>query len=345
MTRCLISGVSGFFCAQLFEHIMVNTDWHVVGLHRSSRAGSLQRIEEVLSPHPEWRERLTIVHHDLQDAVSEFVSQRVGEVDIIIHAAASSHVDLSITHPMQFCLDNVVGTVNLLEYARTLPNLKLFLYFSTDESFGNALGDVSHNEEAPHRPRNPYAAAKAGAEDFTLAYGVTYRLPIMVTHTMNLFGERQHYEKMIPLVMRKIMLGELLSIHADPTCTIPGRRHYLHCRNAAAALLYIIEHGEIGGIYNVVGEKELDNLQLAKIIEGYVHEWLMDRTDMRPEELPELKYELVSFHASRPGHDLVYRLDGTKLRNMGYVHPSTFEESLRKTVFWMMDHKHDWLGL
>jgi dTDP-D-glucose 4,6-dehydratase len=136
--------------------------------------------------------------------------------------------------------------------------------------------------------------------------------------------------------MKKVLTGDKLFIHADPTKTQAGKRHYLHARNAAAALLFVINHGKIGERYNVVGEIEYDNLQMAKKIEQFINEYL--KADKH-----KLNYELVDFHSSRPGHDLRYALDGSKLEKMGYSHPLTFEESLRKTVFWTMDRKDQWL--
>jgi len=148
---------------------------------------------------------------------------------------------------------------------------------------------------------------------------------------MNLVGERQHREKFVPLVIRKVLLGETVAIHADKTKTQAGKRHYLHCRNMAAALLFLLEQGQVRrDKINIVGEKEYDNLSLAQLIAGFVGK--------------PLKYEMVSWHESRPGHDLRYALDGTKLSAMGFKYPVGFEQSLEKTVRWTLDHPH-WLGL
>lgn len=331
--RVLLTGISGFVGHHIFEHLMKNTDWNVVGLHRSGFAGDLGRLAEVLDDHPDWNERLTLVHHDLRDHFHE----KLPEFDRVFHVAASSHVDRSIANPRSFLLDNVLGTQNLLEYCR--DEVDQFIYFSTDEVYGNAPDGVSYTEDYPHRPRNPYAASKAAAEDICYSYMITYGVPLIITNTMNIIGERQHPEKYLPLVIRHILDGETVKIHAHPDKKRAGQRHYLHARNAADALLFVSQHGEVGQYYNIVGEKELDNLEFAKLIAWYVKEWHLERYL----SVGELKYEMVDFHSSRPGHDLRYALDGSKLQKMGYMYPLSFEDSLRNTVRWTLEHKDRWL--
>ena len=148
-------------------------------------------------------------------------------------------------------------------------------------------------------------------------------MPAFITRTMNLIGERASTEKFLPLVIKKVLAGDELLIHSDPTRTKAGTRHYLHCRNAAAATLFLLENAENRNIYNVVG-KEIDNLSFAQMIAGIIGK--------------PLHYKLVDFHSSRPGHDLAYRLDDSKLRGMGFEYPVGFEESVERTVKWMMDH-------
>jgi dTDP-glucose 4,6-dehydratase len=367
MTRCLLSGASGFVGSHFAEHLWKNTDWHVVAVHRSSIAGDLERLGEVIDRHPEWKKRLTIIRHDLRDSIHELVDNRIGEIDYVFHLGASSHVDRSITYPVEFLEDNVKGTVNLLEWLRKrnspvniamhealvkfgnghiahVKPVKRFLYFSTDEVYGPAPEGVFYKETDRVHPGNPYSASKMAAESFCMAYENTYKLPIIITRCMNIFGERQHPEKYIPLVMKKILSGDKLLIHSDPTKTQPGKRHYLHARNIAAACLHLIDHGKVGEIYNVVGDKEVDNLALAKLIHEYVVEW-DSINGPTTNGLPALNYELVDFHSSRPGHDLRYALNGDKLKATGFEYPAHFEESLRKTVFWTLDNRDKWLGV
>jgi len=273
---------------------------------------------------------MSFVFHDLRAPINGYVAHRLGEVDHVLHLAASTHVDRSITCPMEFVQDNVVGTCNLLDYARTLPNLQTFVYFSTDEVFGPAPEGTAFVEWDRYRSSNPYAATKAGGEELAYSYYNTYRLPVVITHTMNAFGERQHPEKFLPKVINAVLRGETVTIHADATRTKPGRRFYVHARNVAAAVLFLLRHPELtpGEKYNVVGEREVSNLALAQFVAKVIG---------RP-----LRYELVDFHSSRPGHDLRYALDGAKLRSMGFRHPKTFEQSLEKTVRWYLAHP-EWL--
>jgi len=220
-------------------------------------------------------------------------------------------------------MTNVVGTMHMLNYARTIQNLKLFVYFSTDEVFGPAPEGVFYKEWDRYNSSNPYSATKAGGEELCLAYANTYKLPVVITHTMNAFGERQHPEKFIPLVINKIIKQELITIHSNPAKTKAGSRFYIHCRNIASALLFIIEKfdGQTEK-FNIVGEKEVDNLDMVKLIAT-----ILDKP---------YQYELQDCHSSRPGHDLRYSLDGSKMRGLGWKIPKTFEQSLEKTINWYL---------
>ena len=234
----------------------------------------------------------------------------------------------------------MVGTFNMLEYAREYqPNLIWFNYFSTDEVYGPAPADVLHWEGSTINATNPYAATKAGAEALANAYGNTYGLPVFITNTMNLIGERQDPEKFLPLIMNKILDGKTLYIHSNPDKTKAGSRFYLHCRNAAAALLFLLENASQRERYNIVGSVEMDNLELAERVHEYMCQWGNDNDQL----IGLLFYEFLDFHSSRPGHDLRYALDGLKLSSMGFSFPVDFEESLQRTVEWLMENPQ-WLG-
>jgi dTDP-glucose 4,6-dehydratase len=205
------------------------------------------------------------------------------------------------------------------------------------------------------RPANPYAAAKAGGEAIGMAYANTYKLPITIANTMNLYGERQGAEKFLPLVIRRALSGEKVLIHADPSKTRSGTRFYIHCRNYASALAFLIERDygfpldasvfdrAQSGIptpqadrmplkIHVAGEREISNLDLAQMIASFVGK--------------PLNYELVDFHSSRPGHDLRYALDDSKIREMGWKQPINIAHSLEKTVRWYLrDENRRWLGV
>jgi len=216
----------------------------------------------------------------------------------------------------------------MLEFARTQKNLKRFVYISTDEVFGpatNIRGSEGFLEWDRYNSANPYAATKAGGEELALAYENTHKVPVVITHTMNNFGERQHPEKYLPLCINKIIKDEKIYVHADSTRTRAGSRFYLHARNAAHAVLFLLDHSRIGEKYNIVGDCEVDNLELATKVSQILG-------------APPPRYELVDFHSQRPGHDLRYALNGFKLKSLGWHPPLDFESSLEKTVRWYIEH-------
>lgn len=347
MKNVLVTGGAGFVGSHLIEHLLKNTDWNIVTLDRFDASGNPHRLSEMLDTTPGVdRNRVQFVFWDLKAEFNDAIRARlVGGYDYIIHLAAGSHVDRSIDDPLSFFQDNCIGTVNLLNYARTgglKPDGK-FHYFSTDEVFGPFPMDAEggYKEWDRHNPNNPYAAAKSAGEMAVMAFANTYKIPSVITNCMNIMGERQSPEKFIPLVIKRSLTGEKVSIHADETLTQSGKRHYLHARNIAAATVWILENGPAlnreanEGRYNIVGDVELDNLTLALKVHALVKA-------KRP-DVPDLNYELVSFHASRPGHDLRYALDGSHLKDAGFTYPVAFEESLEKLVEWTLEHEQDWL--
>jgi dTDP-glucose 4,6-dehydratase len=326
--RVLITGAAGFIGHHIVEHVLRNTNWEVIALDRLDETSTLHRLTDI-ECWPTEKARIRFVFHDLRAELNPLVTGRLGAIDLILHLAASTHVDRSIVDPRSFVLDNVLGTCNLLEYARKRESQALLLYFSTDEVFGSAPLGTEYKEWDRYRAGNPYAASKAGAEELCIAYANTYGLPVIVTHTMNVIGERQHPEKFVPLVVRRVLHDETVTIHADRARTKPGSRFYIHARNVAAAVLYLIERVNrepalCGDKFNIVGDVEIDNLKLARRIAEILGH--------------ELSYDLVDFHSSRPGHDLRYALDGTKMRDLGFRYPKTFDESLEKTVLWFRDN-------
>jgi dTDP-glucose 4,6-dehydratase len=316
--RILVTGGAGFIGHHFVEHLLKNTGWDVVVLDRLNYASSgFDRLRDVEVFDDK---RAHIFAADFTQPLGEGLMKEIGQVDYIVHLGAETHVDRSIENPEPFVMANVVGTMRMLDFARKQKDLKKFVYFSTDEVFGPAPQGVDYKEWDRYNSTNPYAAAKAGGEELSLAYANTYRVPVIVTHTMNAFGERQHPEKFIPKIINKVLAGETVTIHADPTRQRAGSRFWIHARNIAAAILFLLEKGEFRDKYNIVGERELDNLSMARYVAAALGK--------------ELKYELVDFHSSRPGHDLRYSLDGSKMKAMGWEIPKTFEDSLSRTVGW-----------
>lgn len=336
----LVTGGAGFIAHHLVDKILSETDWNIVTLDRLDYSGNLNRLNEVVQSYPKQEQkRVKVVHHDLKAELNPQIRSMIGKVDLIAHLAAGSHVDRSIDYPMEFVLDNVVGTVNLMDYARNLDGLELFAYFSTDEVFGPAPEGVKYKENDRYNSTNPYSASKAAAEELVVAYENTYKLPAIITHTMNVFGERQHPEKYIPLCIKRTRDGEKITVHSNPEKTKAGSRHYIHARDVADALMFLYNYDlsklpvDYGGAkcqkFNIVGATEMDNLELAQFI-----------ADVQGKSL---NYEMVDFHSSRPGHDLRYALDGTKMKDMGWE-PQPVKERLTETVKWTLDNSR-WLTI
>lgn len=326
--KILVTGGCGFIGHHFVQHIYKNTNWDIIIIDKLTYASKgLDRIRDLGFEHDK---RVKFFCFDLINPITQGLKSEMGEVDIIVHMAAESHVDNSIREPSFVIHNNVMSTVNLLEYARILGDkLKTFFYFSTDEVFGPAPDDTSFQEWDRHKPTNPYSASKAAGEDICISYENTYKIPLMIVNVMNAMGERQYVEKFIPLVIKRVLNGEKILIHGD-TNKKPGSRFYIHCRNIADAVLFLLKNGKIGEKYNVTGEREVDNLEMAQMIADYLN--------------MELIYELVDFHSDRPGHDLRYALDGTKLFDMGWKMPYSFEESLEKTVKWTCQQENKkWL--
>ena len=331
--KVLLTGGAGFIAHHVVEYLLKNTDVDIITVDRLDYSGNLNRLNEVVMSAPESeRSRVRTVFHDLKAEMNPQIMASVGKVDQIVHLAAGSHVDRSIDFPMEFILDNVIGTANILEYAKTCDNLDRFIYFSTDEVFGPAQEGVKYRENDRYNSTNPYSASKAGGEELVVAYENTYNLPCYVSHTMNVFGERQHPEKYIPMCVKKARDGESITVHSNPSKTKAGSRHYIHASDVADAMWFLLNYDttklaidDYGGAkchkFNIVGSEEMDNLDLAK----YIAEC----------QGKELNYEMVDFHSQRPGHDLRYALDGTKMKNMGWT-PKPVKERLAETVDWTL---------
>jgi len=339
MKRALITGGAGFIAHHLVSQILKNTDWEVVTLDRLDFSGNLNRLQDILQDFsPEDRSRVRVVFHDLKAAVNPLIAADIGKVDYILHLAAGSHVDRSIEYPMEFVMDNVVATCNILDYARGLDHLERFVYFGTDEVFGPAPKGIDYKENDRYNSTNPYSASKAGGEELAVAFENTYGLPVYITHTMNVFGQRQHPEKYIPKCIKNIRDGRPITIHSDPTKTIPGSRHYIHAEDVSDALLFLLQQPTVvesnwGGAkcpkFNIVGAEELNNLELAKLI--------------AEAQGKDLIYELVDFHSARPGHDLRYALSGEKMKKMGWE-PQNIRSRITEVVEWTLANER-WIEL
>lgn len=362
--KVIISGGCGFIGHHMVEHFLKNTDWEIIVLDKLNYAANgFDRLRDIKAF---VHDRVRVITCDFSQEISVGVKQEIGKhVDYFLHLAAETHVDNSIDNPWPFIQSNIIGTYHMLQFVRQLDSLKKVFYFSTDEVFGPAASEKArcsfdrheifeyrtdrnlydaYQEWDRYNSGNPYSATKAGGEELCLAWHNTHKVPVVITHCMNAFGERQHPEKFIPKVVRSILKGEEVTIHADKNCEVPGSRFYIHCRNIASAILFLISKGakiQAGDKFNIVGEMEVDNLRLAKMIEKSIHQV----SDL-PATTCSLRYDLVDFHSSRPGHDLRYALDGSKMKELGWSPGNTFATSLEKTVEWMIRKENlRWLNL
>ena len=343
MKKVLITGGAGFIAHHMIYYLLKNTDWQIISLDRLDYSGNLNRLDNILlHADMDQKSRVKIVYHDLKSSINPWITKEIGDVDFILHLAAGSHVDRSIDFPMEFVLDNVVGTANVLDFARSLNEknkLERFIYFSTDEVFGPAPKGINYKENDRYNSTNPYSASKAGAEELVVAFENTYGIPSLITHTMNVFGERQNPEKFIPMVIKKVRDNEVVTVHANPEKTIAGSRHYIHAEDVAEALMFLFNYDmslfspDATGIkcqkFNIVGKDEIDNLSLAQFIAKVQNK--------------NLDYEMVDFHSQRPGHDLRYALDGSKMKKMGWEPQSAYDR-LESTINWTLDNDR-WLSI
>jgi len=339
MKNILITGGAGFIAHHIISHVIKNTDWNITTVDRLDISGNLNRLDDILKEFSiEDKKRLKIIFHDLKAEINSQIKSEIGKPDIILHLAAASHVDRSIKYPMEFVNDNVVGTVNLLNFAKENNNLEKFVYFSTDEIFGNAPNGVSYKEYDRYNSTNPYSASKAAAEEFCVAYENTYKMPVFITHTMNVFGERQHPEKFIPMVIQRVRDGKKVLIHSNEEKTKAGSRHYIHAQDVADGLMFILNlknykhKGDFGNAkcpkFNLVGPEEIDNLTLAQMIAKV--------------QKKELKYELIDNHSSRPGHDLRYSLSPELLKKLGWEPKIKLSKRIEEVVSWSLKNNR-WL--
>ena len=334
--RVLLTGASGFVGSHVLRHLLTTTDYEVVCLASFRHRGLTDRIRLATDGVDDSYTRTRVITHDLTAPISPVLASEIGRIDYLLNVASESHVDRSITDPGPFIQNNVALITNVLDYARSYP-VEKFLHVSTDEVYGPAPVGHAHREwEDQYFPSNPYSASKAAQESIAFSYWRTYDIPIIITNTMNIVGEMQDTEKFIPMTIKRALSGDTMNIHAAPTGEI-GSRFYLHARNQADALLFALDqptprYGEaaVPAKWHVVGEREVDNLEMAQMVADYVGQ--------------PLRYELVDFHSSRPGHDLRYALDGQKIADAGWKAPLSLEESLERTVKWTLSHP-EWLTL
>ena len=341
----MVTGGAGFIGHHMIRRLLKHPEYRIISLDRLDFSGNLNRLAELRQEFgTDAISRVTVIHHDLKAEINSQLAKQIGQVDIIIHMAAGSHVTRSIENPMLFVQDNVVGTCNLLDYARNyLPNLEKFINFGTDEVFGSAPKGVEYKEYDRYNSRSPYSATKAGAEELCVAYENTFGMPIYCTHTMNVFGERQSPEKFIGIAMRKILANEPVTIHCDEkTGTESGLRHWVHAADVADATMFIMNlphkgfplADNFGGVtcpkFNIVGQQEVSNLAVAQKIAEILGQ--------------ELKCTMIGYDTQRPGHDFRYALSGEYMKSLGWEPKYDFTTRIEQMVQWTLKNDR-WLKI
>ena len=341
----MVTGGAGFIGHHMIRRLLKHPEYRIISLDRLDFSGNLNRLAELRQEFgTDAISRVTVIHHDLKAEINSQLAKQIGQVDIIIHMAAGSHVTRSIENPMLFVQDNVVGTCNLLDYARNyLPDLEKFINFGTDEVFGSAPLGIEYKEYDRYNSRSPYSATKAGAEELCVAYENTFGMPIYCTHTMNVFGERQSPEKFIGIAMRKILANEPVTIHCDEkTGTESGLRHWVHAADVADATMFIMNlphkgfplADNFGGVtcpkFNIVGQQEVSNLAVAQKIAEILGQ--------------ELKCTMIGYDTQRPGHDFRYALSGEYMKSLGWEPKYDFTTRIEQMVQWTLKNDR-WLKI
>lgn len=329
----LITGGAGFIGANLVHYLIDHTSHTVVNIDKLTYAGHLESLELV-----ERDDRYSFFQRDINDV--EEIRSIINEVkpDGIMHLAAESHVDRSIDGPGAFLQTNIIGTYNLLEVARdyyeTLEEDKKnefrFLHVSTDEVFGSLGTEGYFTEETPYDPRSPYSASKASSDHIVRAWHHTYEFPVLITNCSNNYGPYQFPEKLLPVVILKALNGDPIPVYGKGE----NVRDWLYVEDHAKALVKVMDDGRLGHTYNIGGNNEKQNIEVVETICR-----ILD--DIKPQTGKSYK-DQITFVKDRPGHDMRYAIDATKIKNdLGWVPEETFETGLRKTVQWYLDNL-DW---
>jgi dTDP-glucose 4,6-dehydratase len=328
--KILITGGAGFIGSNYVAYILANTSDEVFVLDKLTYAGDLKNLEEI-AHHSNYH----FIHEDICD--DEKMTQLFEEhqFDQVVHFAAESHVDNSISGPRAFIDTNIVGTFNLLSSAYVLwmngPNqLKeefqnsRFLHVSTDEVYGTLGESGLFTESTPYAPNSPYSASKASSDFIVRSYFHTYGLPVVTTNCSNNYGPHQHGEKLIPTIIKKAVTGESIPIYGDGK----NIRDWLYVRDHCVGIKLVVDRGVLGETYNVGGRNEKENLQIAYSICDILDE-------IKPKE--NSYRDQITFVTDRPGHDFRYAIDAARIENdLGWKADENFESGIRKTIEWYL---------
>jgi dTDP-glucose 4,6-dehydratase len=373
--RILVTGGSGFIGSNLIHLLVENKGESVINLDKLTYAGNTQSLADIES-----NPRYTFEQVDICDPVSLARVFEKHQPDVVMHLAAESHVDRSIDGPGEFIQTNIVGTFNLLEaalaYWRSLPlagaeelvpsqDEKLdnssngptqqsfrFLHVSTDEVYGSLEPDtLGFSETTPYDPHSPYSASKAASDHLARAWGDTYGLPVLVTNCSNNYGPYQFPEKLIPVVILKCLRGEPIPVYGNGE----NIRDWLYVTDHAEALYTVVTKGRVGETYNIGGNNERQNIELVHTLCSLMDELAPERMTFKSSATQQDSssvsgnaesrsfQDLITFVTDRPGHDMRYAIDSTKIRDeLGWGPKEDFKSGFRKTVQWYLDNETWW---
>lgn len=336
--KILVTGGAGFIGSAVIRHIINNTSDSVINVDKLTYAGNLDSLTSVTRS-----ERYAFEQVDICDGKELERVFSVHRPDAVMHLAAESHVDRSIDGPANFIETNIVGTYTLLEVVRAywngLGNERKekfrFHHISTDEVYGDLEGtDALFTEKTSYAPSSPYSASKASSDHLVRAWGRTYGVPVIITNCSNNYGPYHFPEKLIPLMIINALEGKVLPVYGDGMQI----RDWLFVDDHARALNKVVKEGAVGETYNIGGHNEKANIEVVKTICSLLEELVPNK----PQGVVQYK-ELITYVKDRPGHDVRYAIDASKIeRDLGWIPQETFESGMRKTVEWYLNNKTWW---
>jgi len=333
INKLLITGGAGFIGSAVIRHLIQNTDLHVVNLDKLTYAGNLDSLADVSGNDRYAFEQVDICNHQEVKRVLD-----AHQPTAIMHLAAESHVDRSIDGPGEFIQTNIVGTYTLLdaamEYYRSLSDADKqafrFHHVSTDEVYGDLDATGYFTEETSYAPSSPYSASKASSDHLVRSWNRTFGLPVLITNCSNNYGPYHFPEKLIPLIILNALEGKALPVYGDGKQV----RDWLYVEDHARALCKVVAEGKVGETYNIGGNNEKQNIEVVKTLCTI----LDDRAPLKlPTSTHKSYHDLITYVKDRPGHDLRYAIDATKIKNdLGWEPAETFESGIAKTVDWYL---------